>query len=49
MGHEADGIISLTIADPERSDQRHPLKNRVSVRDSAMVTIEHRYEVIGRK
>ena len=38
---ESDGIISLTFGDPERPDQGHLLKNRVSVRDSALVTREH--------
>ena len=41
MGRGSDGIISLTFSDLERSDQGHLLKNRVSVRDSAIVTIEH--------
>ena len=41
MGRESDGIISLTSGDLERSDQGHLLKNRISVRDSALVTIEH--------
>ena len=36
-----NGIISLTFGDLERPDQGHLLKNRVSVRDSAIVTIEH--------
>ena len=41
MGRGSDGIISLTFGDLEKSDQDHLLKNRVSVRDSAIVTIEH--------
>ena len=41
MGRESDGIISLTFANLERLDQGHMLKNRVSVRDSAIVTLEH--------
>ena len=41
MGHESDDIISLTFAGLERSDQGHLLKNRGSVRNSAIVTIEH--------
>ena len=41
MGGESDGIISMTFADLKRSDQGHLLKNRVSVRDSAIVTVEH--------
>ena len=42
MGRELDGIISLTFADLERSDQGHLLKNRVSVRDGAMVNLEQK-------
>ena len=49
MGRESDGIISLTFADLERSDQSHLPKNRVSVRDSAIVTIEHVQEMICRE
>ena len=41
MGRKSDGVISLTSDDLERSDQGHLLKNRVPVRDSAIVTIEH--------
>ena len=41
IGRGSDGIISLTVGDLERSDQGHLLKNRVSVRDSAIVTGEH--------
>ena len=41
MGLGSDGIISLTFGDLERSDQGHLLKNRVSVRDIAIVTVEH--------
>ena len=48
MGCEFDTIISLTFADLERSDQGHLLKNRVSLRNSALVTIEHVQEVICR-
>ena len=33
-------MISLTFGDLEKSDQGH-LENRVSVRDSSIVTIEH--------
>ena len=40
MGRETDGQISLTSGDLEQSDQGHLLKNRVSVRDSAIVTIK---------
>ena len=39
MGRGSDGVISLTFGDLGRSDQGHLLKNTVSVRDSAMVTI----------
>ena len=38
---KSNGIISLTFGDLERSDQGHLLKNRLSVRDSAIVTEEH--------
>ena len=41
MARESDGIITLKFGDLESSDQGHLLKNRVSVRDSAIVTIEH--------
>ena len=41
MGRESDGMISLTFGVLERSDQGQLLKNRVSMRDSARVTIEH--------
>ena len=40
MGRETDGQISLTSGDLEQSDQGHLLKNRVSVRDSAIVTMK---------
>ena len=40
IGRETDGQISLTSGDLEQSDQGHLLKNRVSVRDSAIVTIK---------
>ena len=40
-GRGSDGIISLTFGDVERSDQGQLLKNSVSVRESAIVTIEH--------
>ena len=40
MGRETDGQISLTFGDLDQSDQGHLLKNRVSVRDSAIVTIK---------
>ena len=41
MGRESDGIISLTSGDLDRSDQGHLLEITVSVRDSAIVIIEH--------
>ena len=41
MGRESGGIISLTFRELGRSDQGHLLKNRVSVQDSAIVTIEN--------
>ena len=41
MGRETDGQISLTSGDLEQSEQGHLLKNKVSVRDSAIVTIKH--------
>ena len=31
MGRELDGMISLTFADLERSDQGHLLKNRTLI------------------
>ena len=40
MGRETDGQISLTSGGLEQSDQGHLLKNWVSVRDSAIVTIK---------
>ena len=40
MGRETDGQISSTSGDLGQSDQGHLLKNRVSVRDSAIVTIK---------
>ena len=40
MGRETNGQISLTSGDLEQSDQGHLLKNRVSERDSAVVTIK---------
>ena len=41
MGGESDDMISSTFGDLERLDQGHLLKNRLSVRDSAIVTKEH--------
>ena len=41
MGRKSDGIVRLTFGDLEKSDQGHLLENRVSVRDSVLVTIEH--------
>ena len=43
---ESNGIISSTSGDLERPDQGHLLRNRVSVRDIAIVTIKHVYEMI---
>ena len=41
MGRESDGIINSTFRDLETSDQCH-LPNIIgSVRDSAIVTIDH--------
>ena len=42
-------MISLTFGDLERPNQGHLMKNRVSVRDSAIVIIEHVYELICRE
>ena len=41
MGRVSGGRISLTSGDLEQSDQGHVLKNRVCVRDSAIITEEH--------
>ena len=41
MSRESDGVIILTFGDLERSDQGQLLKNTVSVRDCAIVTMEH--------
>ena len=41
MGRESDGVVISTFGDLERSDRSHLLKNRLSVRDSAIVTIKH--------
>ena len=41
MVRGADGVISLTFGDLEMSDQGQLLKKTVSVRDNAMVTMEH--------
>ena len=41
MVHETDGQISLTSGDFEQSYQSRLLKNRESVRDSAIVTMKH--------
>ena len=40
MGRETDNQISLTSGDLAQSDQGHLLKNRVSVGDSAIVTMK---------
>ena len=39
MVRGSDGVISLTFSDFEKSDRGHLLKNTVSVRDSAIVTM----------
>ena len=49
MGRETHGRISLTSGDFEQSDQGRLLKNKVSVRASAIVTIKHVKEMICRK
>ena len=49
MGRESENIISSTFGDVVRSDQDHLLKNKVSVRDSAIFTMKHWYQVMGRK
>ena len=46
---ESDGIISLTFGELEKPDQGRLLKNRVSVRDSAIVTIKHIQKMICRE
>ena len=46
---ESDGIISLNFGGLERPDQGHLLKNRFSVRDSAIATIKHVQGMIWRK
>ena len=40
MSCRSDGIIGLTFGDLGKSDQGHLMKNRVSVRDSAIVYYE---------
>ena len=47
MGRESNGVISLTFGYLERSDQGQLLKIRVSVRDSAIVTIDYLYKAMG--
>ena len=42
ISRESEGMISFTFVDLERPDQGHLLKNTVSVRDSAIVTIKHK-------
>ena len=37
MDREADGVISLTLSDLERSDQGHLLRDMASVRNSAII------------
>ena len=46
---ESNGIFSSTFVDLETPYQGHLLKNMVSVRDSAINTIEHVQEVICRE
>ena len=46
---QSNGITSLTFGDLERPDQGHLLKNMVSVRDRAIVTMKHIYEMIWRE
>ena len=48
MVRGSDGVISLTFVDLERSDQGQLLKKTVSMRDSAIVTMEHVWELIFR-
>ena len=47
MGRRSDGIISLTFSDLERSDHGQLLMNKVYVRDNDLVTVEHKYKLIG--
>ena len=49
MSRESDAVISLTFSDLERSDQSQLLRNIVSERDSAKVTIRHLYKLTGRE
>ena len=48
MVRASDGVISLTYGDLERSDQGQLLKKTVSKRDSAIVTMEHVWELMVR-
>ena len=41
MGRESDGIISLIYVGFERPNKGHLLKNRVSVRDSSIATLNN--------
>ena len=41
MVRGSDGVISLTFGDSERSDEGQLLKNTLSLRDSAIVTMKH--------
>ena len=41
IGRGSDGVVRLTLGDPEKSDQGHLLENTVSVRDSAILFGEH--------
>ena len=47
MGCETDGITSLTFGDLGKPYQVHLLKNKVSVREIAMVTDRKSYVGIG--
>ena len=44
---ESNGIFNLTLGDLERPDQGHLLKDRVFVRDSAIITTEHVWEMMS--
>ena len=48
MVRGSDGVISLTFGDLERSDRGHLLKTPVSVRDSAINTMERVWELMVR-
>ena len=48
MVRGSDGVISLTCVNLGRSYKGQLLKNKVSVRDSAIVTMEHVWELMVR-